>query len=436
MSNSSSQISTQIGYGFAELGVSAIESFLRLYLLIYLTASIGLSADMAGYAVSIGIIWDAFADPIMGKISDKTRSKYGPRLPWILAGTPILALTFVFIFDLQKIGSADHTWTTFLEVTLLNIILNTAMTMVSVPHLALGNEIVTDPPLNRTSIYAWRSAMTLFGFLIGILIPAAVNAFGISLAAPEFTFAVVIAYVTLLSSAITFFSCKKNTTWQQNDAHEPQHKIKDVLRGNVGILMIAFFIATFAQGLNSVLAMYYYRFSLKLDEQAIGKVLIVFILSLCATLPFWVKAASRFSKQRLIAAGTIILGILSAVFYPLFPPQHLAGPYAMAVIGGILLGSSGLLESLLVDTAELQNIKNEAMGLVFGIWKFMAKSARGISIAIGGKLLAMSGYSPAAIPTESVTTKIALLFGPGVGLFFIMTAIILFLSRKDSKASA
>jgi GPH family glycoside/pentoside/hexuronide:cation symporter len=436
LSNTSSQISTQVGYGFAELGVSAIESFLRLYLLIYLTASIGMSADMAGYAVSIGIIWDAFADPIMGKISDKTRSKYGPRLPWILAGTPILALTFVFLFDLQKTGSGDHMWTTFLEVTLLNIVLNTAMTMVSVPHLALGNEIVTDPPLNRTSIYAWRSAMTLFGFLIGILIPAAVNAFGISLIAPEFTFAVVIAFVALLSSAITFFSCKKITTWQQDDSHGAPHKIKDVLRGKVGTLMIAFFIATFAQGLNSVLAMYYYRFSLKLDEQAIGKVLIVFIFSLCATLPFWVKAASRFSKHRLIATGTLILGILSAIFYPLFPPQHLAGPYALAVIGGILLGSSGLLESLLVDTAELQNIKNEAMGLVFGIWKFMAKSARGISIAIGGKLLAMSGYSPNATPTETVTSKIALLFGPGVGLFFIMTAMILFLSRENSKASA
>ncbi len=436
MPHSSSQISKQIGYGFAELGVSAIESFLRLYLLIYLTASIGLSADMAGYAVSIGIIWDAFADPIMGKISDKTKSKYGPRLPWILAGTPILALTFVFLFDLQKTGGSDHTWTTFLEVTLLNIILNTAMTMVSVPHLALGNEIVTDPPLNRTSVYAWRSAMTLFGFLIGILIPAAINALGISLTTPEYTFAVVIAMVALLSSTITFFSCKKNTSWQENEISRPPHKIKDVLRGHVGTLMIAFFIATFAQGLNSVLAMYYYRFSLKLDDQAIGKVLIVFIVSLCATLPLWVKAAARFSKHGLIAIGTLVLGIIGSIFYPIFQPHDLTGPYSMAVIGGILLGSSGLLESLLVDTAELQNIKNEAMGLVFGIWKFMAKSARGISIAIGGKLLTISGYSPAVSPSELVTSKIAFLFGPGVGLFFIMTAVILFTSRRDHKAPA
>jgi GPH family glycoside/pentoside/hexuronide:cation symporter len=208
------------------------------------------------------------------------------------------------------------------------------------------------------------------------------------------------------------------------------------MQGPVGTLMFAFFIATFAQGLNSVLAMYYYRFSLALDEQDIGKVLIVFIVSLCSTIPLWVTASTKFSKHILIAMGTLILGIVSAIFYPVFPPNQLAGPYAMAVVGGILLGSSGLLESLLVDTAELQKIQNEAMGLVFGIWKFMAKSARGISIAIGGKLLALSGYSPSIHPTSSVTKKIAMLFGPGVGLFFIMTAGILIFSRPKSKHSA
>ena len=155
----------------AELGVSSIESFLRLYLLIFLTTSIGLSPTLAGYAVSIGIFWDAFADPIMGQISDKTRSRWGPRIPWIAAGAPLLGITFALIFNVAPIGENHSVWSVFFYVTVLNILLNTAMSIVSVPHLALGNEIAPYDPVQRTSIYAWRSAMTLLGFLVGILIP-------------------------------------------------------------------------------------------------------------------------------------------------------------------------------------------------------------------------------------------------------------------------
>lgn len=420
----------QIGYGSAELGVSAIESFLRLYLLIYLTNSIGLSADLAGYAVSIGILWDAFADPIMGKVSDKTRSRWGPRLPWILIGTPILAFVFVLMFNLKAFGVPEDAWLIFWEVTLLNILLNTAMTMVSVPHLALGNEITENTATARTEIYAWRAAMTLFGFLLGILIPSVTNVLGIKLMNPQITFATIIAFISIGASAITFISCRNVAEKQLNASSQSTIKIKDTLKGPVGFLMIAFFIATFAQGLNSVLAMYYYRFSLGFDDQDIGKILIVFVGSLCITIPFWVMASSRYPKIKLIGYGTAALGVISSILYPIFPKNILDGPLIMAVIGGVLLGTSGLLESLLVDTAENQNIKADAMGLVFGVWKFMAKSARGISIAIGGKLLTLVGYTPQEAPSNAVLQGISWLFGPGVGIFFFLTGILL-ISRRD-----
>jgi glycoside/pentoside/hexuronide:cation symporter, GPH family len=162
----------------AELGVSAIESFLRLYLLIFLTDKIGLSADLAGYAVGIGILWDAFADPLMGRISDRTKSRFGRRLPWMALGAPILSLMFVLLFTVQPITD-PKSWYTFLVVTILNLIMNSAMTMVAIPHLALGNELGDSNSQSRTAIYAWRSGMTLLGLLIGILVPAISNAAGL-----------------------------------------------------------------------------------------------------------------------------------------------------------------------------------------------------------------------------------------------------------------
>ena len=425
------KISTQIGYGFAELGVSAIESFLRLYLLIYLTNSIGLGADLAGYAVSIGILWDAFADPIMGKISDRTATRWGRRLPWILIGAPILALSFVLIFFLNPIENPNNPWPIFWEITLLNILLNTAMTMVSVPHLALGNELTEDAAQHRTAIYAWRSAMTLFGFLVGILVPSTLNAAGVTLARPELVFAITIAVIALFATAVTLISCRRHAIKTTITPKLSRIKIADILRGKVGHLMVAFFIATFAQGLNSVIAMYYYRFTLALDDQAIGKILIVFVLSLCITIPAWVWASNQYSKVKLIGFGTAALGVTSSIAYPYFEPNQLDGPYAMAVLGGFLLGSSGLLESLLVDKAEEQKIDANDLGAVFGLWKFMAKAARAVSIAIGGKLLAASGYNPATNPDSIVLKNIGLLFGPGVGVFFLITGLMLLFKKND-----
>lgn len=431
MAKDNQALKIQVGYGFAELGVSAIESFLRLYLLIYLTNSIGLSAHLAGYAVSIGILWDAFADPLMGKISDRTNSRWGRRLPWLLLGSPILALSFVFIFLIGPIKDPLNPWPVFWEVTFLNIILNTAMTMVSVPHLALGNELSDDAALHRTATYAWRSAMTLLGFLVGILIPSLLNASGVRLERQELVFALIIAVISVIATAVTLYSCRHHSQKVTVSESKNQVKIKHILQGKVGKLMLAFFIATFAQGLNSVIAMYYYRFTLSLDDQSIGKMLIVFVISLCATIPLWVKAAQNYPKIKLIGYGTGLLGISTSIAYPTFEPGLMMGPYVMAIFGGALLGSSGLLESLLVDTADEQKIEAGALGVVFGLWKFMAKSARAIAIAFGGKLLTISGYIPTQTPDAAVLKNIAWLFGPGVGVFFLLTGILLIVHKRS-----
>lgn len=425
MSNNDHHQTSHVGYGMAELGVSAIESFLRLYLLLFLTTKVGLSPAAAGYAVSIGILWDAFADPIIGQISDKTRSRCGPRLPWIAAGAPLLGLAFVLIFRVGHIDEVFSPSYAFLYVTLLNIILNTAMSIVSVPHLALGGELAPHNAERRTSIYAWRSAMTLLGFLVGILIPASVNALGYELANADFIFAVVIALIMLVAVTITIISCRKNTSKAIEEISSPRPVMGSIVRGNVAVVMAAFFVATLAQGLNSALAMYYYLITLKLTEQDIGKILIVFIISLCLTLPLWVKWSARHSKPRLVAMGTIGLGVLTCVFYPFFSPGHLFGPYVMAIAGGALLGSSGLLESMLVDTAESQQISAASMGAVFGLWKFTAKAARAGAIAGAGNLLAAVGYTANGPLDPSVATNIGWLFGPAVGTLFVMSGLIL-----------
>ena len=423
---------SQASYAVAELGVSAIESFLRLYLMIFLTDRIGLPPEMAGYAVAIGVLWDAFADPILGRISDKTRSRWGRRLPWMIAGAPILALSFVELFSINP-ANTSSTQMVFWQVTILNILLNSAMTMVSIPHLALGQDIASGKE-ERTSLYAWRTLMTLLGLLAGILVPVIYVAFGYDTSIHQKTMAAAISVICLASSMGTIGSMWKSQVHANGSPAETSSTIAPVnnrIANPIKILMAAFFVATLGQGLNSTWALYFYRYSLELSEQSLGMVLIVFIVSLCATLPLWVYLSRRVSKSRLIAIGTIALGIATGIVYPILPKQSMTGPIFMALIGGIFLGSTGLLESLLVDVAEISNIAESAMGQVFGIWKFVAKAARAAAIAIGGYALGVVGYTPlAATVPPDVAKSIGFLFGPIVAVFFILSGVIILFVRE------
>jgi Na+/melibiose symporter-like transporter len=419
----------QAAYGLAELGVSAIESFLRLYLMIFLTDSVGLPADLAGYAVAIGVFWDAFADPILGRISDKTRSPIGRRLPWMIVGTPILALSFIQLYLVEPVHSTS-TMSAFWMITVLNIILNSAMTMVSIPHLALGQDLASSKA-ERTTLYAWRTLMTLLGLLVGIVTPVVFVALGFDATKQQASVVKVVALISVLTAVMTVISVwtsqVRNTAKQFDSAPSTPLQIARPIK----ILMAAFFVATLGQGLNSTWALYFYRYRLQLSEKDLGLVLIVFIVSLCATLPLWVKLAKTFGKTKLVAFGTFGLGLATAAVYPFLPPTDLAGPMVMAVVGGILLGSTGLLESLLVDVAEVSKISDAAMGQVFGFWKFVAKAARAAAIAIGGYLLKAIGYiAPANDISPEVSQNIGLLFGPVVGFFFCAAAIMIFFVRE------
>ena len=88
----------QVGYAMADVGINAVETALRLYLLIYYTDRIGLRADLAGLALALGLLWDAVTDPVMGAISDRTaHGKHGRRI-YILAGGGLLAVAVILLF--------------------------------------------------------------------------------------------------------------------------------------------------------------------------------------------------------------------------------------------------------------------------------------------------------------------------------------------------
>ena len=80
------RLSTKLAYGAGDLGPAMAANVLVFFLLYFFTNVAGLSAGLAGMVLAIGKISDAINDPITGMLSDRTRCRWGRRIPWMLGG--------------------------------------------------------------------------------------------------------------------------------------------------------------------------------------------------------------------------------------------------------------------------------------------------------------------------------------------------------------
>merc|ERR1712178_609623 len=110
------------------------------------------------------------------------------------------------------------------------------------------------------------------------------------------------------------------------------------------------------------------------------------------------------------------------ITYPFFPPGEVKYPLFMSVLGGFLVGAIVLLDSLVADIVDYDELKSgeHREGLYFGFWKMAIKASRGVSMAFTGTLLAAIGFQANQVQAPEVSERIAYLFGPGVGSFFLL----------------
>ncbi|OHB54093.1 MAG: hypothetical protein A2Y12_12595 [Planctomycetes bacterium GWF2_42_9] len=93
-----------LGDGASSLMLNTIWGFAMLYY----TNALGLDYKLAGIAMAVAVLWDAFMDPIMGYISDNTRSRFGRRHPYILVGGILLAVTFYYMWTIPHQFNHGH----------------------------------------------------------------------------------------------------------------------------------------------------------------------------------------------------------------------------------------------------------------------------------------------------------------------------------------
>ncbi|MCU1694036.1 MAG: Major facilitator superfamily 1 [Mycobacterium sp.] len=151
----------RIGFGIGSLATATYAVVPGLVLLYYLTNILGVTAALAAFVVFLPKLLDLVYNPIVGRLSDSTVSRLGPRRPWMIAGMITFPLGFVAIFFSPFDGDAAAMWVAgALALTGLGF------SAFVIPYSVLPAELGASPA-ERTSMTAWR-----MGFL-GLAILAA-----------------------------------------------------------------------------------------------------------------------------------------------------------------------------------------------------------------------------------------------------------------------
>jgi GPH family glycoside/pentoside/hexuronide:cation symporter len=153
-------------YGAGAMADGIVTAGFGFFLLFYLTAVCGMSGTLAGSAKMIALLVDAVLDPAIGLASDRIRSRWGRRLPFMVGGLLPFAGAFGLLFSIPAslTGGAQ-----FLYVTLCLIVLRLSLSLFVLPFTAVGAE-VTDDYRERASIVSYRLTFSSAGVLCGVVL--------------------------------------------------------------------------------------------------------------------------------------------------------------------------------------------------------------------------------------------------------------------------
>lgn len=423
-------VGTKLGFGVGDLGGNLFFTVMGFYLLNFLTETIGMAAGLAGTALMIGKIWDAVTDPAVGYLSDRTRTRWGRRRPYMAAGA---VLTFIFLSLMFTNMGITQQGRLFWWVVLMYCMLNTAYTLISIPYGALKPELTSDFN-ERTVLNGYRMSFAVVGTLIGAAaVMPLVGIFGGGDRGWSAT-GMVVGGIVAAATLTTVLSVRETIG-------HPVKKAVNVLRSYIEVLKMKEFLTALIPwslhitGVNVIQAslLYYFQYIYRAPGLFSFALLFLLVGSL-VFIPIWVRISAHIGKKKSYNIGMLIFAgaVLTFFFTGHLLPVTFA--YVIMAVAGIGFSTQYVMPfSIIPDVVEFDFAENgrRREGVFYGMWTFMSKMGQAFAIALSGWVLSITGYqeATAAVPepvqSASAILGIRLLAGPIPAAFFIAGVIVL-----------
>jgi len=435
---------TKLAYGAGELGPAMAGSTLIFFQLVFLTNVAGLKPSLAGSVLLIGKVWDAFTDPLIGWFSDKTETRWGRRLPWMVVSAVPFAICFTLLWWVPAWASHENQMVLFAYYVGVAIFFNTFYTTLALPHSSLTPELSHDYD-ERSRISGFRMAYSLGGSVGGLIVAQLI--FDQLADKPDTT-----RYLTL-GLAISLIGLAAMTwciigVWKTAIRRDRERKAAQVgtpqpipigqqlrvIGGNRPFLIVcAIYLCSWMaiQFTASILPLYV-EYWMGLEDKMFPLVALTVQGTALLLIPAWGWLSVRTGKRPVYFYGMIFCLIAQGGLLFLQPGQN-ALLFILAFIAGFGISVCYLIpNAMLPDVIEFDEWKTgrRREGIYYGFFVFLQKMALAGSVFIVGQALEVAGYisrgpgEPPPVQPESALLAIRLAIGPlpGVvlliGLFF------------------
>jgi GPH family glycoside/pentoside/hexuronide:cation symporter len=379
-------------------------------------------------AMAIARSLDALTDPLMGWISDRTRSRWGRRKPWIALGVPPCAVIFYLLFAPPESLSGQPAGIWFGVTFALYYLFHT---IYQIPHGALGAELALDYN-ERSRLFGVQSLFILVGVMVAAVAPAVLqDGLGMenerqvyALIAGAFAAALVILYSVLLRYV------PERADFKDRESNPLVPGVRRALRNRpFRVLFIAGIIGSVPAAIPGILAPYYTTYVLGVEnpDTWLGLLLIVYFGTGLLAVPMWMWLARRHGKLWTIILSSSI-GIVGGSTLFFIPPQAVELVVAIFFLMGIS-SSTGLviLPSMGADVIDydefLTGKRREAQ---FGsFWAIMPKFVAIPGAAVPLAILSWVGYVPNQVQSPEVVLSIRLMLGVFPAAFNIAAIVVL-----------
>jgi len=416
---------TRLGYGVGDLGGNLFFTVVSFHLLIFFTDTVGLSPALTGLAFTVARLWDAVTDPLMGVISDRTRTRWGRRRPYLLAGAPLLlaGIAVLFVDPGLSTPGALFAW-----AAVVYSLVNTAYTVAFIPYNSLTPDLAPGSD-ERTALNGYRMTFAVIGTLIGAAgFPMLVAALGPG--APGYGRAGLVTGAIVCAGLLVTFLAVREPPRPAAPPETAGIGLRPVLQalGNRAFLLVLIPWTLHMVGISLVSPMVVFYFKYLHGDEGLSQIALgVLLIAAMISITLWVRAGRRLEKRTCYNLGMVwfCLCLLAAAAF-----GHRSVPLTLVIIGlaGIGLATHYVFPwSMLPDAidagAAASGRRDE--GVYYGLWTLLQKGGQALAPLIAGITLSATGYVADAAQTPAALTGIRLLVGPFPAFFFAAAVAVL-----------
>ncbi len=412
---------TKLMYGVGDAGINLADTMVGLLFAIFLTDVVGLRPGLAALVIFIGRTFDYVNDPIIGYLSDRTRSRWGRRRPFILFGMLPFALAYMLLWWIPpfatQVGLAIYYGFAF-------VLYDTLATVLYMPYFALTPELTSDYD-ERTSLTTYRMVFSVLGAMVAFVVPLAIiGTMNAESAGRIMAVGAGVAFISILPMLAVFLGTREKAEYQEQKQTGIKESILAAVK-NKPFLYAAgiFLLGWIALDITQATLLYFLKYHMHLEENYDLVFGLLFVAALIS-FPFWNWVASRWDKKRAVISGMLFLSAAIIGMGFMQPEWGLPIVLVFSALVGIGLGAIQVLTWAMIPDAvewdELQTGQRHE-GMFYSLVQTLRKVGSSLSLPFVLLMLEWTGYvANAPVQPRNTILGIQSLIGPIPAVFLLV----------------